>query len=100
LRLRAVLAAILSLFGILGLIACLSEEVTMRYRNFQASMPGLKSGFTIIVDDESMTWQTEPPGKGISVLIEGLRFVEEGVAPIGSGKWFDILPNGTARETK
>ena len=70
----------------------------MKYRTHMGGMPPGGS-FAIIVDSETMTWTTEPPDQNISKPFIGLRFVAEGGA-IGSGKFFDITPDGRARRTK
>lgn len=55
--------------------------------------------FAIIVDGETMTWAGEPLGQQITQPYIGLRFVAEG-GEIGSGRFFDITPDGRARLSK
>ena len=70
----------------------------MRYRNHIQDM-GHGRTFAIIVDDRSLTWVSEPVGNDISTPMT-LYFTQEGGGPIGSGKQFEVLPGGGARQVK
>jgi hypothetical protein len=66
----------------------------MRYRAHYAGTPGVLPAFGIVVDDQSMTWVSDPSGYNIPEPMINLRTIGEGLAP---GKYFDIFPDGTAR---
>jgi hypothetical protein len=52
--------------------------------------------FSIVVDDETLTWTSVPPGHDVEKPLSAY-FTAEGIAPIGSGKWFEVRPGGQAR---
>lgn len=67
----------------------------MKYHNHIQDM-GQGRSFTIIVDDQTMTWTTEPPGNNIAKPLT-LYFSLKGGGPIGSGRNFTVLPGGRAQ---
>jgi hypothetical protein len=54
----------------------------------------MNGNFGVTIDDEKMTWTSNPPGKTISKPMT-LYFSRGG--PVGSGREFTILPDGTVR---
>ncbi len=44
----------------------------MLYSAHNAGLPGLKSSFTITVDDETMTWVSSPPGHDLEKPMLGV----------------------------
>lgn len=68
----------------------------MRYRcHFQNMGGGL--AFGIVVDDEALTWESDPPGNELPKPFAAY-FSREGAGnPIGSGKRFEVMPGGRAR---
>lgn len=66
----------------------------MLYSAHNAGLPGLKSSFTITVDDETMTWVSSPPGHDLEKPMLGVYMSRGG--PPGSGKAFDLFPGGCA----
>jgi hypothetical protein len=72
----------------------------MRYRGHYAGAVGVFPSFGIIVDDQTMTWTTDPQGNDIPEPMMGVPFTREGSSPIGSGRAFDLFPGGKARPSK
>ncbi len=69
----------------------------MHYRSHYGGAPGIFPSFGIIVDDQTMTWTTDPLGNDIPKPMMGVPFTREGSSPIGSGKAFDLFPGGRAQ---
>ena len=70
----------------------------MRYSNHLQNPPGLQQpSFTITVDDETMTWVSDPPGDDIT---KPLTTYFSCGGPPGSGKRFQVFPGGRARLVK
>jgi hypothetical protein len=67
----------------------------MRYHNHVSDLPHGRA-FRITVDDETLTWESDPPGNDISEAMT-LYFTREGTNPPGSGKQFQVLPGGRAK---
>jgi hypothetical protein len=67
----------------------------MRYR-MHYSHP-IHGSFGIVVDDESMTWVSDPPGTEIAERIDAAYFSREGVNQPGSGRVFTLFPGGRAQ---
>jgi hypothetical protein len=67
----------------------------MLYSCHFSDLPNQRA-FGIVVDDETMTWTSEPPGQEIPAVWTGY-FSRQGGGPIGSGKQFEVLPGGKAR---
>lgn len=67
----------------------------MRYRMHYANP--IHGSFGIVVDDETLTWVSDPPGRDISEPIRSAYFAREGVNPPGSGRLFTIFPGGRAQ---
>lgn len=72
----------------------------MKYRFHNGGAPGVLPSFGVIIDDESMTWRSDPAGHDLSKPIFGQYAVREGDAPLGSGKTFDVYPGGRVQESK
>ena len=53
--------------------------------------------FGIVVDDETMKWVSDPPGRE---LLRPERFQFSSSGAIGSGKEFEVHPGGRALEVK
>ena len=66
----------------------------MKYRTHFSDMAHQRA-FGIIVDEETMTWTSDPPGNDISEPITAY-FSREGGGPIGSSKQFEVFPDGHA----
>ncbi len=56
----------------------------------------VRGNFTIVADDESMTWETDPLGREPSQYGEPRFFAREGG---GKGKRFTVLPGGKIQAT-
>lgn len=69
----------------------------MLYRTHFQNPPGVGPSFGITVDDETMTWVSDPPGNDLTKPITA--YFSRG-GPIGSGKQFEVLPGGKARLIK
>ena len=80
--------------GPLGDEPRVTETNRMKYSGHIGTHPR-GSNFRWTVDDETMTWESEPPGRTISKPVLGIYGSHGG--PPGSGKAFDLLPGGTAR---
>jgi hypothetical protein len=63
----------------------------MEYRNH--CQDPVSGSFWIVVDDKSLTWVSDPPGKDIREPLLGLYFPK---LSSHSGKFFDIFPGGRA----
>jgi hypothetical protein len=55
--------------------------------------------FGIVIDDETMTWSSDPPGGTIERPMT-TYFPREGGGPPGSGRNFEVLPGGKVRSVK
>jgi hypothetical protein len=67
----------------------------MKYRTHLSDMARQRA-FGIIVDDQTLTWVSDPPGNDIAEPFTSY-FTREGGGPIGSGRQFKVLPGGQAR---
>jgi len=72
----------------------------MKYYSHRAALPGVSPSFMLIVDDETMTWESDPLENDVRSPILNLRFSREGDRPIGSGKYFNIFPDGRVEEAR
>ena len=70
------------------------QDSSMLYRVHNAGAPGVKPSFGIVVDDETMTWSSDPPGHDLDQALFGV-YASRGGAP-RSGKAFDLFPGGRA----
>jgi hypothetical protein len=51
----------------------------------------IHGSFGIVVDDETMTWTSDPPGRSLEKAVTA--YFSRG-GPPGSGRTFTVLPNG------
>jgi hypothetical protein len=68
----------------------------MIYRMHFSDMARARA-FGIVVDDETLTWASDPAGHDLTEPITG--YFSRG-GPVGSGKQFEVFPGGRARLTK
>jgi hypothetical protein len=68
-----------------------------KYRGLNGALPGGAPDFWVVIDGDTLTWVSDPPGHTINEPII-LYFPLEGAAgAIGSGKQFQVLPEGRVR---
>jgi hypothetical protein len=67
----------------------------MIYRMHFSDMAHVRT-FGVVVDDETMTWTSDPKGEDLERPIIGALYAVEGGGPIGSSKRFDVFPGGRA----
>lgn len=67
----------------------------MKYRTHFSDMANQRA-FSIVVDDETLTWVSDPPGKDLFEPVTAY-FTRVGGSPIGSGKQFEAFPGGKVR---
>jgi hypothetical protein len=65
---------------------------TLDHRDLSEGPPGF---FTIVVDDKTMTWKTDPPGKKVKTPMLGAFLTAKDGK---KGRKFDLLQGGKARE--
>lgn len=54
----------------------------------------INGNFGVTIDDEKMTWTSNPPGR---VIAKPMKLYTSSGGPPGSGKQFTIMPDGTVR---
>lgn len=69
----------------------------MLYRTHFQSPPGAGQSFGITINDEAMTWESDPTGHDLTEPVTA--YFSRG-GPPGSGKQFQVLPGGRARAVK
>jgi hypothetical protein len=69
-----------------------------KYRNHYGGAPGVLPSFGIVVDSETETWTSDPPGHDIPRPM--VLYFTGGDHAIGSGKQYEVYPGGRARFVK
>jgi hypothetical protein len=85
-------------FEVRGGLVALGEGTDMLFRGHWAGLPGIKPGFGVVVDDETMTWRSDPPGHDLEQPFTAYFPRQDGA--LHKGKNFEVLPGGRAREVK
>jgi len=68
------------------------------YRIHYGGLPGVEPSFGIVVDSDTNTWMSDPPGHDIPKPM--LTYFTGGDHSMYSGKQFEVFPGGRARFVK
>jgi hypothetical protein len=69
----------------------------MEYTTLRPSIAQEGESFKIVVNAEKMTWASQPPGHTITKPFAG--YFSSGGA-VGSGRSFEVFPDGTAQAVR